>query len=356
MELDELRNNIDRVDREILKLINERYQYVIEVGKWKKNRDHAFYVPEREKSLLENLEKVNLGPLKNESLRAIYREIMSGALALENPLKIAYLGPPATFSHIAAIAKFGHSVEYVPRSSIADVFMDVESGRFNYGCVPIENSTEGAVNHTLDMFTDSSAKICSEMNMRIHHNFMSNTEFNKIKRVYSHAQILGQCRRWIQEHIPSAELVEMSSSTKSAELAAREEGSAAIASSLAAEIYKLKIIYENIEDTPDNTTRFLVISRQETKPTGDDKTSICFVIKDRVGVLYDCLLPFKNENITLTMIESRPSKRRNWEYIFFLDFLGHASDEKIRQAIASLDGQVQSLRVLGSYPRCSATV
>jgi chorismate mutase/prephenate dehydratase len=351
MDLEKLRENIDSIDRQIVSLINERYKYVKEVGKWKQDRAHAIYVPEREKALLEKLEAINDGPMEDKTLRAIYREIMSGALALEHPMQVGYLGPQATFSHLAAMGKFGHSVQYEPKSNIADVFRAVESERLDYGCVPIENSTEGAVNHTLDMFTDSSVQICAEMNLRIHHNLMAKCEMSEIKKVYSHAQVLGQCRIWLQENMPSVEIIEVASSTKAAEIASEEQGSAAIASALAAEIYKLKMLHEKIEDNAHNTTRFMVLGRQAPVPTGDDKTSICFSIKDRVGALYDCLLPFKEEEITLTMIESRPSRRRKWEYFFFIDLLGHSSEEKIKRALDKLGKLAQTLRILGSYPR-----
>jgi chorismate mutase/prephenate dehydratase len=356
MELSELRENIDRIDRQVVKLINERYGYVKKVGEWKQNRDHEIYVPEREKALLEKLEKINDGPMTNETLRAIYREIMSGALALEHPLSVAFLGPETSFSHLGALNKFGHSVNYVARNSIADVFNDVETGRIDYGCVPIENSTEGAVNHTLDMFINSSVQICAETNMRIHHNLMAKCELKDIKRIYSHVQILGQCRNWLLETFPNVELIEIASSTKAAELVCVEENSAAIASTLAAEIYGLNILAENIEDNAYNTTRFLIIGRQKPKPTNDDKTSICFAIRDRVGALYDCLLPFKNAGITMTMIESRPSKRKNWEYYFFIDILGHNTDENIQNALGELEKMAQSLRILGSYPKANQIV
>lgn len=353
-KIEGLRERIDAIDRQIVALLNERYRQVVEVGKWKRDNSKAVYVPEREKSLLENLERMNEGPMRPETLRAIYREVMSGALALEHPMKVAFFGPEATYTHLAAIAKFGHSVNYEARDSITDIFKDVDAGRVDYGCVPVENSTEGAVNHTLDMFIDSSARICAEVNLRVRHCLMAKCKLKDVKRVYSHAQSLSQCRLWLQERLPSVEAVAAPSNAKAAEMAAAEKGAAAIASSLAAEIYKLSVLEENIEDNPHNTTRFLVISRQDTKPTGDDKTSICFAIKDRVGALYDCLLPFKKESITLTMIESRPSRRRNWEYFFFIDMLGHSTDKKIRRAIDQLEDMAQSLRVLGSYPKSSA--
>ena len=353
-DLDGIRKSIDSIDRKIVELLNERYSHVLEVGHWKRSRKAAVYVPEREKAVYENLDKLNKGPMKPETLRAVYREIMSGALALEHPLKVAFFGPEATYTHIAAVAKFGHSVEYVAKKTITDVFKEVEAGRAEYGCVPIENSTEGAVNHTLDMLLDSPALICAEVNLRIHQCLLSNTPKSAIKKVYSHPQSLAQCRNWLIENLPGAETVEATSNTKAAQIAAEEKGSAAIASSLAGELYKLDVVAESIEDNPYNTTRFLVISNQETKPTGDDKTSICFAVKDRVGVLYDCLQPFKKEAVTLTMIESRPTKRRNWEYFFFIDMLGHHSDPRIQKALSELGEHVQTLRILGSYPKARA--
>ena len=354
MDINELRDNIDRVDRQIVKLINERFEYVKGVGKWKENNKSAIYVPEREKSLLEKLDKINAeigGALKEETLHAIYREIMSGAIALEHPVQVGYLGPEATFTQQAALAKFGRSIKYKPATSIAEVFTEVETNRVDYGCVPIENSTEGAVNYTLDRFVDSSAKICAEINMRIHHNLLAKCEKEQIKRVYSHAQPFGQCKKWIQANLHGIELIEVSSTSKAAQLAVEEEFSAAIASPLAAEVYDLNILAEHIEDNCDNTTRFFIIGNQTPQPTGDDKTSICFAIKDRIGALYDSLLPFKEKNITLTMIESRPSRKKNWQYCFFVDLLGHQSEKNVQEAIAELSDMCQFVKILGSYPR-----
>ena len=272
MELSELRENIDRIDSQIVSLINERYEYVKGVGEWKTDRSSAIYVPEREKALLQKLELLNTeGLLENKTLRAIYREIMSGALALEHPLKIGYLGPEATFTQQAALGKFGRSVNYQPCSNIAEVFTEVEMNRINYGCVPIENSTEGAVNYTLDRFIDSNVKICAEINMSIHQNLLANCKTSEIKRIYSHPQALGQCRNWLQKRYPGVDLIEVSSTTKAAKIASIEDNTAAIASSLAAETYSLQLLEDNIEDNCDNTTRFLIIGKQEPLPTGDDK-------------------------------------------------------------------------------------
>jgi len=239
----------------------------------------------------------------------------------------------------------------VAKASISDVFNDVEAERIDYGVVPIENSTEGAINHTLDMLINSTVKTCSEINMRIHYNLLSKSGMKDIRKVYSHAQVLRQCRNWLQGHLPGVETVESSSSTEASKIASEEKYSASISSSLAGELYKLNVVADNIEDNADNTTRFMVIGRQEPRPTGDDKTSICFVIRNRVGALYDSLLPFKDGKITLTMIEIRPSKCKNREHYFFLDFLGHAKDPAPQRTLEKLKEMCQFVRILGSYPR-----
>ncbi len=354
MDLNELRNKIDTVDAEIVRLLNERYRAVIEVGNWKKQRAGAIYVPEREKSVLERLASLNEGPMSDSTLRAIYREIMSGALSLEYPLRVAYLGPEATYTHHAAMSKFGRSVGYIPKSNPEEVFADVASGRAEYGCIPVENSTEGVVNHTLDMFMEwQDVMICSEINMRIHHSLLSKSPLSQIRKLYAHSQTLGQCRCWIRENLRGVELLECTSNSKACLLASQEDNAAAIASPLAAEVYGLNTLAEQVEDNPDNTTRFLVIAGKNkvSARTGDDKTSVCFSIQDRVGALYDCLLPFKNESLTLSMIESRPSRVKSWEYLFFIDILGHQDDEPVRAALESLEKMTQQLRILGSYPR-----
>ena len=352
-KLAKLRQDIDRIDNRIIDLINRRYRLAQKVGQWKRGQGLKVYVPEREKTLLDRLETLNPGPMTPTTLRAIYREIISGAIALEKPLTIAYLGPQATFTHLAALRRFGHAADFQPKLSIPDIFTDVETERADYGVVPVENSTEGAVNHTLDMFLNTGARICAEINMRIHHHLMAKGPMDKIRRVYSHAQVLGQTRSWLQTHLPGVELVETSSSTKAAETAAAEKHAAAVSSRLAAELYGLDILAEHIEDSAENTTRFLVIGRQDPKPTGDDKTSICYAIKDKVGALYETLLPFKQEKVTLTMIESRPSRRKNWEYCFFVDFIGHADDPVSQRVFEQLKEHCQFARILGSYPRSS---
>ncbi len=350
--LDHLRTQIDSIDTEIIRLLNERFSVVHEVGKYKRERNESIYVPEREKFIFGQLQKKNEGGIvPNDVLNAIYREIMSGAISIEKPIKVAFLGPQASYSHLAATTKFGRSVTYCEQNSIIDVFTEVETGRVDYGCVPVENSSEGVVNSTLDTLIGTSAKICAEINLKVHHNLMAFCPIEEIEVVYSHPQVLGQCRQWINTHLPHARIEEAPSSSLAAMRVAENKGKmAAIASSLAAEIYDIPIIQRGIEDCGDNTTRFYVIGNQSPLPTGDDKTSICFGLRDRVGALYEALMPFRANQVTLTMIESRPSRRRNWEYVFFVDILGHTTDPHIAQTLVSLKNNCLFMRELGSYP------
>ena len=350
MDLSELRVQIDAIDEQIVTLINNRYDLVHEVGKWKNSNSHEIYVPEREKALLERLGKLNKGPLPNHTLRAIYREIMSGALALEYPLAIAYLGPENTFTYQAAVSKFGKSVKYAPKNSIAEVFEDVEKGKVPYGVVPIENSTEGAVTYTLDMFANSGCNICAEINLPIHHFLMSMSAPDAIEVIYSHPQGIAQCRGFLHKNYPSVRLVEVQSTAEAARRAVAEEGAAAIASQMAAETYQLNVLDRNIEDRSNNNTRFFVIGKQQPKITGDDKTSLMIIVKDKVGALYECLSYFDKENISLTMIESRPSKNKEGEYLFFVDFHGHSKDEVTVKVLDNLKESCIFVKVLGSYP------
>lgn len=350
MDLKEMRDKIDVIDRQIVSLLNERYKVVCEVGKWKMERGLPIYVPEREKALLEKLDSLNQGPMLKSTLHAIYREIMSGAYPLERQLRVAYFGPVATYTHQAAIRQFGSSVEYYARPGIADVFRDVEAGKVDYGVVPVENSTEGVVNHTLDLLLDSTVKVCTEINLPIHHSLLSKSPLNEITKVYSHPQSLAQCRNWLQEHLPGVEQIEAASNTRAAQLASEEANAAAICSELASTVYDLKIIETKIEDNPRNTTRFFVVGNQENAPSGKDKTSLCFVVQDRVGALYDCLLPFREAGLTLTMIESRPSKKVNWEYVFYVDLIGHVAEPVVKEALDKLKNYTSFLKILGSYP------
>lgn len=350
--LKRLRGRIDDIDSSLIGLLNKRALISQKIGSVKREKDIDIYAPDRESQVYGKAVSENKGPLADVSIKAIYREIMSGTLALEGPMKVAYLGPPATFTNQASLRKFGSSVEYVDCNTITDVFREVDNGRATYGVVPIENSIEGAVNHTLDMFVDFDLKICSEVYMEISHNLLSNSrKIKDIKAIYSIPQVFGQCRNWIEKNLPLADLAEVTSTTKAAEIVSKKRGAAAIGSVLAGEVYGLSILAKDIEDSAHNVTRFLVISRDlYPKPTGNDKTSIVFSIKDRVGALHDMLVPFKKNRVNLTKIESRPSKERAWDYFFFVDMLGHINNKKVAKAVDGLQKVCTYLKILGSYP------
>jgi len=352
VNLDDIRHQIDSIDQELLVLLNRRSDFVHEVGIVKKRDGLQIYAPEREESLLQRLISSNHGRLPEKSVRAIFREIMSAALALEDDLKIAYLGPEGTWTHQAAIKKFGHSVNYSAQASFADVFEQVTRRKVNYGVVPIENSTEGAVSHTLDLFVDSPLRICSQILLRIENGLMAAIPRNQIKTLYSHPQVFGQCRGWIQKNFPDAELVEVSSTTKAAQIARDQtvQGAAALGGPLAAEMYGLKLLEEFIQDRATNTTRFLVIGEKTCPPTGHDRTSIMFAIHDRPGSLVKALQAFEQFHINMSKIESRPSKRKDWEYIFYVDLAGHCEDPKLADAIEELARHCSLVKLLGSYP------
>jgi len=350
MELKNLRKKIDNLDKNIIKLLNLRAKITLDVAKVKGKSGKSIYAPERESEVLNKVSLLNCGPLDTEAISAIYREVMSASLALEKPIKIAYMGPEASFSNLAALKRFGSQVNYVSCNSISDVFLEVERDAADYGVVPVENSIEGAITHTLDMLVDSDLKICSQVILDVAHNLLAKCPKNKIKRVYSNPQVFGQCRLWLQENLPGAEQIEVSSTTRAAQIAAKERNSACIASLLAGKVYKLKLIAADIEDSPHNITRFFVIGKTEAGKTKRDKTSILFSIKDKVGALHDMLLPFKKYGINLTKIESRPSKKRAWDYYFFMDLEGHKNDLKIRQALAELEVKCKFMKILGSYP------
>jgi len=323
----------------------------LEIGKIKSRSKESIYVPDRESEVYKRLAENNKGPLPNSAIQAIYREVMSSALNLEKPLTIAYLGPEYTFTHLASMKKFGSSVDYASCNTITAVFDEVRKGRADYGVVPIENSVEGAVNHTLDMFIDSCLLICSEIYLEISHSLLSKEgNVKKIKKIYSKDQVFGQCRLWLEEHLPGVSLVEAASTARAAEMASREKRAGCIASELAAEKYHLKVLHRSIEDSAHNVTRFLVIGRTEAKQTRKDKTSAMFSLKDRVGALHDILIPFKNYGINLTKIESRPSKVKAWKYYFFVDMEGHHLDKKVSKALSILKRNTTYLKILGSYP------
>lgn len=353
MPLDPLRQKIDAIDSELLRLLNERAEIVHEIGAIKKAGGMMIYAPEREEALLQSLVRKNeelKGRLPERSVRAIYREIMSAALALEDDLKIAYLGPEGTWTHQAAINKFGSSVTYVPKPGFQDVFDEVARRRAHYGVVPIENSSEGAVNHTLDLFADSHLKICAQILLRIENCLMSKVPREEIKVLYSHPQVFGQCRNWLQQNFPATDRVEVSSTTRAAEIAARTPNAAALGGALGGRLHGLNILETSIQDSATNTTRFLVLSEKTCPPTGNDRTSIMFSVRNEPGSLYKALTPFKEFQINMSKIESRPSRRRDWEYFFFVDILGHCEDEKLVKALRELEAQCSFVKILGSYP------
>lgn len=350
-ELEKLRREIDEIDNEILKLLNKRANVVIEIAHIKRNEKAKYYSPEREREILERITALNTGPFPNDTLKVIYREILSASLSLEEPLKVACLGPLATFTHLAGLRHFGSSALFVPVESIKEVFDAVESGKTGFGVVPIENSSEGVVSYTLDMFMDYDLKISAEVMLEISQNLISKTgDKAKIKKIYSNPLAAAQCRRWLESNLLKIPILETTSTAKAAELASQDDDAAAIASELAAKAYNLQFIEKNIEDSKHNVTRFLVISKEFPSKTGKDKTSIMFSIKDRPGALYDILSPFKKAKINLTKIESRPSKRKAWEYIFFVDMEGHIDDKKVRRAIDNMKDSCLYLKILGSYP------
>jgi chorismate mutase / prephenate dehydratase len=352
-KLKAIRERIDALDEQIQALISERAACAKAVAALKNGGDTAsFYRPEREAEILRRILARNQGPLSSEEMARLFREIMSACLALEQPLRIAYLGPEGTFTQAAALKHFGHSVTTEPHISIDEIFREVEAGACHYGVVPVENSTEGVITHTLDMFLNSPLRITGEVQLRVHHNLLSSVSgLDAVRRVYSHQQSLAQCREWLDEHLANVELVAVSSNAEAARLAAQDNQAAAIASREAADIYGLRVLVANIEDEPDNTTRFLVIGREQVPPSGKDKTSLLLSASNKPGALHRLLSPLARHGISMTRIESRPSRRRVWEYVFFADIEGHAADPQVAQALDELRSEAAMLKVLGSYPR-----
>ncbi len=353
--LNVLREQIDKLDADIQRLISERARCAQQVAEVKKaeDTDVVFYRPEREAQVLRKVMERNQGPLNNEEMARLFREIMSACLALEQPVRVAYLGPEGTFTQAAALKHFGHSCISVPMSAIDEVFREVAAGAVNYGVVPVENSTEGVVNHTLDNFLDSSVHICGEVELRIHQHLLVSdvTKTENITRIYSHAQSLAQCRKWLDSHFPKAERVAVSSNAEAARRLQSEWNAAAIAGDMAAELYGLKKLHEKIEDLPDNSTRFLIIGTQTVPASGDDKTSIIVAVRNKPGALYQLLAPFHKAGIDLTRVETRPSRNGAWSYVFFIDFSGHAADAAVAAVLEEVSGQAADVRILGSYPR-----
>jgi len=353
-QLAEIRAQIDDIDRQLHELLNARARAAQEVARIKlsTNPNAVFYRPEREAEILRKVKLRNRGPLGDETVALLFREIMSACLALELPLKVGYLGPEGTFTQAATFKHFGHAVTSLPLAAISDVFQEVETESCHYGVVPVENSSEGVVSHTLDMFLNSTLKICGEVTLRIHHNLLgTQSDLSQLKTVYSHQQSLAQCRGWLDRHLPTVERIAVGSNAEAARLAKDSDHAAAIASAMAAELYQLQVLAPNIEDEPDNTTRFLVIGRQTVPPSGDDKTSLLLSTRNEAGGLHNLLAPLAEYGVSMTRIESRPSRRGNWDYVFFVDINGHRDDPKVAEALKALQIKAGMFKELGSYPK-----
>ena len=355
MKIEQLRQKVDALDQRLVELLNNRTRLALQIGQIKKKSGTEIYAPARERAVLLRLRGLNRGPLTPAALQSIYREIMSASLALEHPVVIAYLGPPATFTHEAACSRFGASVDYLPCETISDVFAAVQKHTALYGVVPIENSIEGAVTHTLDQFTDTALRICAEIYLPIALHLMASGGQRQIRRLYSKSEVFGQCRRWLHTNLPGVDLVPVSSTARAAEMAARERGAGALAGALAAELNSLPLLARDVQDFSGNTTRFLVIGAQYSQPTGQDKTSVFFAVKHKVGALYGALESFKKARVNMTKIESRPSKTKAWEYYFFVDVDGHANDAHLQRALTAMAEHCTLLTVLGSYPKAAGT-
>ena len=353
-KLSVIRAEIDGIDTQILDLLNRRARCAQRVGEAKAEHGEAgfIYRPDREAQILRRIQQSNPGPLPNESVTWFFRELMSACLSLEKPLGVAFLGPLGTFSETAATKHFGHAARLLPQASIDDVFREVEAAHAEHAVVPVENSTEGAVGRTLDLLMSSPLKLCGEVVLRIHQHLLSNeTSLDGIARVYSHAQSLAQCHEWLNRSLPNAQRISVASNAQAAQLAAGEPGSAAIAGEAAAERYQLPVLVSSIEDEPNNTTRFVILGRQETGPSGRDKTSLIMSAPNRTGSLYHLLAPFSEAGVSLTRLESRPARHTLWEYVFFVDIEGHRADATVAAALAELERRAAYLKVLGAYPQ-----
>jgi len=353
MSLEEFRKRIDELDHQLVQLLNERARVVVEIGKLKNKTDKPVYAPDREKEVFARIAEANKGPLPDKCLAAIWRELMSGSFVLERPLRIGYLGPGGSFSHTAAMLKFGQSVEYEPLADITSIFDEVSKGHCDLGLAPVENTTGGGVIETLDALIDSDVKVCAEVLMAIHHNLLGNCPLEAIEKIYSKPEVFAQCRNWLSATFKEAQTIPVASTAKAAQMAADGPRAAAIGSRIAAELYGLRIVCENIEDIANNITRFLVIGREDAKPTGEDKTAILFSTAHKAGALADVLDVFKQYGINLTNIESRPSKKRQWEYYFFVDFVGHRTEKHVREGLEQSRKHCLQLSILGSFPRAT---
>lgn len=350
--LSSVRGRIDALDRDLLRLISERAACAKVVAEIKTaNGDTQFYRPEREAAILRRIKEQNPGPLGGEEVARLFREIMSACLALEQTLAVAFLGPEGTFTQAAALKHFGHSVRAVPLGDISDIFREVEAGTCQFGVVPVENSTEGVISHTLDMFLNSPLRIAGEVTLRIHHHLMSSeARLADVRMVFSHQQSLAQCRGWLDRYLPNAERVAVGSNAEAARMASAEAGAGAVAGEAAAEIYGLEILESGIEDEPGNTTRFLVVAKEDAPASGVDKTSLLLSCRNESGGLHRLLSPLAEHRISMTRIESRPSKRGIWDYVFFVDILGHRDDALVARALENLKKESLLFKVLGSYP------
>lgn len=353
-KLGEIRSRIDEIDRKLLDLISERAALAVEVAEVKRHASGAvpFYRPEREAQVLKSIMEANKGPLSDEEITRLFRELMSACLALEQSLNIAYLGPEGTFTQTAALKHFGHSTGTVALPSIDQVFREVESGSCHYGIVPVENSIEGVVNHTHDLLIHSNLKICGEVEVRINQHLMSNEDkLENINKIFSHQQSLAQCRGWLDNNVLNVERIPVNSNAEAAKNAGEMANTAAIAGEAAADHYGLKILARSIEDEPDNTTRFLVIGSRDIPPSGNDKTSLIFTTPNRPGALHKMLACFSEHDVSMTRIESRPSRRGIWDYVFFVDLEGHVNDTAVTAALRQLEEHASMVKLLGSYPR-----
>ncbi|MBN1517863.1 prephenate dehydratase [Candidatus Sumerlaeota bacterium] len=344
------RERIDAIDRQLVKLLNERAENARIIGEQKANKGLEFYDPGRQRRVLQKVINSNKGLFPAPGLKAVFTEIMSSCLALENRIRVGYLGAEATFTHQAAICEFGRGAEYISMPDIPSLFQAIGKNQTDYSVVPIENSTGGVVHRTLDMFLDYDVCICNEIMLPISMSLLANCAKSKIKRIYSHPQSFLQCQTWLSRNLPQVQCIEVASTVEGIKMAAKEKDAAAIGSELASRCYGIKLLYRDIEDTKDNTTRFWVLSHRIAEPSGNDKTSLMFSVKDRPGALHQILQPVSRRHISLTKIESRPTKRKAWEYVFFCDLLGHITDTKVQNAIKQMEPQCIYLKVLGSYP------
>jgi len=348
-----VRTEIDGIDSELLRLLNQRARCAQKVGEIKAEHGEAghIYRPEREAQVLRRLQEANPGPLSGENITFFFREVMSACLSLEEPLGISFLGPLGSFTGSAATKHFGHAARLLPQASIDDVFREVESGHAHYAVVPVENSTEGAVGRSMDLLLGTQLKICGEVVLRIHQNLLSNEpDLGKITKVYSHAQSLAQCHEWLNHHLPGVPRISVASNSLAAQMAAEEPGVAAIAGKAAAERYNLPRLVENIEDEPNNTTRFLVLGKHDAGPSGRDKTSLIMSAPNRTGALHELLQPFSQTGVSLSRLESRPARNALWEYVFYVDVDGHRDDPAVKTALDALARNAAYLKILGSYP------